>query len=108
MEYGSAARQKRLTANGWSDLVARRTPLKSPDLLAGVAVAAVEIPTALAYAELAGFPPVVGLYASILPLIPYAHRRLVATAHCRSLTRRPALWLPRRSNPWPMEIRFTI
>jgi len=45
---------------------------KSTDLLAGVAVAAVEIPTALAYAELAGFPPVVGLYASILPLIPYA------------------------------------
>ena len=50
----------------------RRTSLRSTDLLAGVAVAAVEIPTALAYAELAGFPPVVGLYASILPLIPYA------------------------------------
>ena len=50
----------------------RKTSLKSTDLLAGVAVAAVEIPTALAYAELAGFPPVVGLYASILPLIPYA------------------------------------
>jgi len=50
----------------------RRTSVKSSDLLAGVAVAAVEIPTALAYAELAGFPPVVGLYASILPLIPYA------------------------------------
>ncbi len=50
----------------------RRTPANSTDLLAGVAVAAVEIPTALAYAELAGFPPVVGLYASILPLIPYA------------------------------------
>ncbi|MGC1192326.1 MAG: SulP family inorganic anion transporter [Candidatus Binatus sp.] len=50
----------------------RRTSLRSTDLLAGVAVAAVEIPTALAYAELAGFPPVVGLYASIFPLIPYA------------------------------------
>jgi high affinity sulfate transporter 1 len=37
-----------------------------------VAVAAVGIPTGLAYAELAGFPPVVGLYASILPLIAYA------------------------------------
>lgn len=46
--------------------------LKSPDPLAGLAVAAVEIPTALAYAELAGFSPVVGLYASILPLIAYA------------------------------------
>jgi high affinity sulfate transporter 1 len=50
----------------------RNTSIKSTDLLAGVAVAAVEIPTALAYAELAGFAPVVGLYASILPLIPYA------------------------------------
>ena len=46
--------------------------IKSTDLLAGLAIAAVEIPTALAYAELAGFPPVVGLYASILPLVAYA------------------------------------
>ena len=52
--------------------MSRRTSLRSTDLLAGVAVAAVEIPTALAYAELAGFPPVVGLYASILPLVAYA------------------------------------
>jgi high affinity sulfate transporter 1 len=50
----------------------RKTSIKSTDLLAGVAVAAVEIPTALAYAELAGFRPVIGLYASILPLIVYA------------------------------------
>ena len=46
--------------------------LKSTDLLAGLAIAAVAIPTALAYAELAGFPPVVGLYASIFPLVAYA------------------------------------
>ncbi|HEY6387007.1 MAG TPA: SulP family inorganic anion transporter [Candidatus Acidoferrum sp.] len=50
----------------------RSTSLRSADLLAGAAVAAVGIPTGLAYAELAGFPPVVGLYASILPLIAYA------------------------------------
>ena len=50
----------------------RKPLLGRTDLLAGVAIAAVEIPTALAYAELAGFPPVVGLYASILPLIAYA------------------------------------
>ena len=42
------------------------------DLLAGLSVAAVEVPTAMAYAELAGFPPVIGIYASILPLIAYA------------------------------------
>ena len=42
------------------------------DLAAGVSVAAIQIPTAIAYAELAGFGPEVGLYASILPLVAYA------------------------------------
>lgn len=41
------------------------------DLVAGVSVAAVALPTAIAYAHLAGFDPVVGLYASILPLLVY-------------------------------------
>ena len=42
------------------------------DFAAGLSVAAVALPTAIAYAQLAGFPPVVGLYASILPLVVYA------------------------------------
>src|SRR6476646_5690528 len=42
------------------------------DLLAGVSVAAVALPVAIAYAQLAGFNPVVGLYSSILPLVAYA------------------------------------
>lgn len=42
------------------------------DLVAGVSVAAVAIPTAIAYAQLIGFEPIVGLYASILPLVAYA------------------------------------
>ena len=42
------------------------------DLLAGLSVAAVALPVAFAYAQLAGFDPVVGLYASILPLVAYA------------------------------------
>ena len=42
------------------------------DVAAGLSVAAVALPVAIAYAELAGFPPVVGLYASILPLVVYA------------------------------------
>ena len=42
------------------------------DVAAGLSVAAVAIPTAIAYAQLAGFPAVVGLYASILPLVVYA------------------------------------
>jgi high affinity sulfate transporter 1 len=42
------------------------------DVTAGLSVAAVAIPVGVAYAELAGFEPVVGLYASILPLVAYA------------------------------------
>ncbi len=42
------------------------------DLIAGLSVAAVQVPTALAYAQLAGFSPEVGLYASMLPLLIYA------------------------------------
>ena len=42
------------------------------DLLAGLSVAAVAVPIAVAYSQLAGVPPVHGLYASILPLVAYA------------------------------------
>ncbi|HEX6272987.1 MAG TPA: SulP family inorganic anion transporter [Polyangiaceae bacterium] len=42
------------------------------DLVAGVSVAAVALPVGVAYAELAGFNPAVGLYSSILPLLAYA------------------------------------
>ena len=39
------------------------------DLVAGLSVAAVALPVGVAYAQLAGFKPAVGLYASILPLV---------------------------------------
>lgn len=42
------------------------------DLVAAAVVAIMLIPQSLAYAMLAGLPPVVGLYASILPLVAYA------------------------------------
>jgi sulfate permease, SulP family len=42
------------------------------DVMAGVIVAVVLIPQGMAYAMLAGLPPQVGLYASILPLLLYA------------------------------------
>jgi len=42
------------------------------DFVAGLSVAAVAVPVAIAYAELAGFNPAVGLYSSILPLVAYA------------------------------------
>jgi SulP family sulfate permease len=42
------------------------------DALSGVIVATLLIPQAMAYALLAGLPPQVGLYASLLPLAVYA------------------------------------
>jgi len=42
------------------------------DLRAGLSVAAVALPVGVAYAQLAGFNPAVGLYSSILPLVAYA------------------------------------
>jgi high affinity sulfate transporter 1 len=43
-----------------------------PDLIAGLVLAAILLPVGMAYAELAGLPPVVGLYASLVPLFVYA------------------------------------
>lgn len=42
------------------------------DLLAALIVTVMLIPQSLAYAMLAGLPPVTGLYASILPIVLYA------------------------------------
>lgn len=39
------------------------------DLSAGIAVALVLVPQSMAYAQLAGLPPVYGLYASLLPVV---------------------------------------
>jgi len=42
-----------------------------PDVVAGLTAAAVVIPKAMAYAELAGLPPAVGLYTVLLPMAVY-------------------------------------
>jgi high affinity sulfate transporter 1 len=42
------------------------------DVLAGLTVGAMLVPQAMAYAELAGMPPVTGFYAALLALIAYA------------------------------------
>lgn len=42
------------------------------DVIAGLTLAALAIPSAMGYAEVAGLPPVVGLYALLLPVIAYA------------------------------------
>jgi high affinity sulfate transporter 1 len=59
-------------APGLRQLVDYRREWLRIDLVAGVSVAAVAVPTAIAYAQLIGFEPVVGLYAAILPLVAYA------------------------------------
>lgn len=43
-----------------------------PDVAAGVTVAAMLVPQAMAYALLAGLPAEVGLYAATIPLVAYA------------------------------------
>ncbi|HEY9853817.1 MAG TPA: solute carrier family 26 protein [Leptolyngbyaceae cyanobacterium] len=53
------------------------------DLTAGIVVGTVLIPQAMAYALLAGLPPQIGLYASILPPVVYAFlgtSRLISVA----------------------------
>lgn len=59
-------------APGIAELRSYRWNNAPADIRAGLSVAAVAIPVAIAYAELAGFPPQVGLYSSILPLVAYA------------------------------------
>src|SRR6185295_19886876 len=42
------------------------------DLLAGLSLSAVALPIGIAYAQLAGFSPAMGIYSSILPAVAYA------------------------------------
>ncbi|HAT31043.1 MAG TPA: sodium-independent anion transporter [Janthinobacterium sp.] len=49
-----------------------RRPMLAGDLTAGIVVAMMMIPQGMAYALVAGLPPVVGIYSSILPPIAYA------------------------------------
>jgi high affinity sulfate transporter 1 len=78
-----AGRSRRFDSTYWKSRIARITPgvvtlltyerdNLPHDVVAGVSVAAVALPVGVAYAELAGFNPVVGLYSSILPLLAYA------------------------------------
>jgi SulP family sulfate permease len=60
------------------------------DAMAGLAVAAVAIPSAIAYPTIAGLPPETGVYASILPLVGYAlfgpSRQLVVGPDAATMT----------------------
>ena len=67
---GSHAFARYLPILGWARSYDRH--VLTSDLVAAIIVTIMLIPQSLAYALLAGLPPVVGLYASILPLVAYA------------------------------------
>jgi SulP family sulfate permease len=69
------ARQEPLLARAvpvTAELPSYRAPSAGRDAVAGVTVAALAIPSAMAYAEVAGVSPVNGLYALLLPAVMYA------------------------------------
>lgn len=53
---------------GWISELKNPETLKS-DVIAGITVALVLVPQSMAYAQLAGLPAYVGLYASFLPVM---------------------------------------
>jgi sulfate permease, SulP family len=84
VDPGSGRRTRRSEgragARGWLD---RRVPFlgwmarsdrasRRADLVAGLTIAAMLVPQSMAYAALAGMPPVTGLYAATVPLVVYA------------------------------------
>ncbi len=49
-----------------------KTEYLKKDIFAGIVVAAMTVPIAMGYAEIAGLPAVYGLYASVLPILVFA------------------------------------
>jgi len=76
MSYGRAARKLRhlirISAPGLLALSAYRPSWLPNDVAAGLSVAAIALPVGIAYADLAGVPPVIGMYSAIFPLFAYA------------------------------------
>src|SRR5262245_62288307 len=59
-------------APGLAALSSYRAPWLRKDLVAGLVLTALLVPQGMAYAQLAGLPPITGLYTSILCLVGYA------------------------------------
>jgi high affinity sulfate transporter 1 len=59
-------------APGLTNLSSYRGPWLRKDIVAGLVLTALLVPQGMAYAELAGLPPITGLYTSILCLVGYA------------------------------------
>ena len=62
--------------NGWMPglalLMGYQREWLTSDIRAGLSVAAVALPVAIAYADLAGVGAIVGLYSCVFPMIAYA------------------------------------
>src|SRR5690606_18917084 len=73
---GRAGGGRRPRLSGWLPILdwgrEYRLSTLGEDALAALIVTIMLVPQSLAYAMLAGLPPEVGLYASVLPLLAYA------------------------------------
>jgi high affinity sulfate transporter 1 len=72
MRDGGFQRLARQYAPGLETLSRYNRSWLSKDVGAGISVAAIALPVGIAYADLAGVPPVVGMYSAIFPLLAYA------------------------------------
>lgn len=87
-----------------------------PDVRAGLSVAAVALPVAIAYSALAGVSAVVGLYSCILPMIAYAifgsSRQLIVGPDAATCAVVAAVVMPlAMGNPelhWQLTIMMTL
>ncbi len=82
------------------------------DIAAGVSVAAVAIPVAIAYSQLANLPPVYGLYSSILPLVAYAvfgtSRQLIMAPDAATCAIVAAVVLPLAAHDPARQVSLTV
>ena len=62
----------RAAAPGLAALTSYRAGWLLKDVVAGLVLTALLVPQGMAYAQLAGLPPITGLYTSIVCLIAYA------------------------------------
>jgi MFS superfamily sulfate permease-like transporter len=76
MSHGHTARKLhhliQITAPGLLALSEYRPSWLPKDVAAGLSVAAIALPVGIAYTDLAGVPPVIGMYSAIFPLFAYA------------------------------------
>src|SRR6476646_5744007 len=57
---------------GWAVVSSYQRQWLAKDVVAGLVLSALLVPQGMAYAELAGLPPITGLYTSIMCLLGYA------------------------------------